>query len=163
MTSTLTHLDASQLVVNMYGLWLQRPLFISIYGLPAFVIVWLGAGLAGGLACIRDRKKKERQYVIYNGIGASGSILWLTTAIACAMPQEVVYAMLPLPLPISISMPMGVFAGGFAAYSIAAIQNRWQPNMGHWRHARGMAFGAFCWILASVGGKLAPHVYSIMS
>ncbi|EDN92804.1 hypothetical protein SS1G_08668 [Sclerotinia sclerotiorum 1980 UF-70] len=49
---------------------------------------------------------------------------------------------------IPIGIPGWLFLGGEAIYSILALQNGWQPQIGHAGHLGGTAFGVLAGILS---------------
>ena len=55
-----------------------------IYGTPTFVALWVGAGVTGAISSLV--LQKERRGVDQQFIGASGSVMGLSAAYACAFP-----------------------------------------------------------------------------
>ena len=62
-----------------------------LYGAPAFVAMWVGAGVTGAVASLLLQKEETKGQrvatkVEQNYIGASGSVLGFSAAFACAFP-----------------------------------------------------------------------------
>jgi membrane associated rhomboid family serine protease len=141
ITSTFTHFSLPHLGVNMYTLWsFGRPI-VLFYGVPTYVLLWLGAGVGGNAFQIYwsdivkqavNRKIIKKPFGIQEdrgGVGASASILGMIGVISCAFPSN------------------SLFALGFVTGSILCIQYGWLPWIGHKSHLGGMATGATWWLL----------------
>jgi membrane associated rhomboid family serine protease len=146
LTSTFMHTTPLHLIINMMTLWSFGRLIVGIYGVPTFVVLWVGAGVFGGAAQSYYWLKQPR-YAERSAVGASGSILGMLGALTCAMPQSRVTLIV---FPMSLLQSTLLMAG----LSAAAIQQDWLPFVGHMDHLGGMAFGAFWYLLAMRRGRL---------
>ncbi|KAF8863056.1 hypothetical protein BDZ45DRAFT_147574 [Acephala macrosclerotiorum] len=142
LTYSFTHFDIFHLIAGLVGILAVAPRIITLYGLPAFVITWMGSSVVGGLLQIYHMKAVETAYVITHCVGASGAIYGLGTALACAFPDELV-SVHGLPL----VAPRWLVMASLAIWDILAWKNNWYPNFGHLCHVGGMAFGAVFWTL----------------
>lgn len=154
LTSTFTHATLMHLIFNMVGLWGFGQHVIRLYGFPVFVTVWAGAGVAGNALGvywpqIEDKAIKRGLMSRPSGIrrgdnyvmGASAAVLGISVVVACTAPyMKMIMAFVP--------MDMWIGTAGFASYSVLALGNGWQPEIGHLEHLGGMAFGAVWWFLA---------------
>jgi hypothetical protein len=129
--STFLHFDLLHIACNMWGLLLLGPIVEQVFGHARFVIIYLGAGLAGSLSW----------QIFSQGLGisagASGSVFGLITATAVfgyrhggilgrvLMRRMLLWSAL-------------MFAFGFAV-----------PSINNWAHGGGAAAGA---LLAAVLG-----------
>lgn len=62
-----------------------------VWGVPAFLALWVGAGVSGGLAGLVLQKRRELKG--HAMVGASGSVLGLSAAVACQFPRAKLYIM----------------------------------------------------------------------
>jgi len=151
LTSTFAHSSVSHLLFNMMALWSFGPPIVGIYGVPTFAMLWVGAGLTGGVAQLYFWSKNS-PYDGYRGVGASGSILGILGALTCLMPHSrVTLIVFPMSLLNSTLLTIGL--------SVAAIQQGWLPSLGHADHLGGLVFGAFWYLIAMRRGKLGARRY----
>ncbi|CZR55801.1 uncharacterized protein PAC_05689 [Phialocephala subalpina] len=142
LTSSFTHFDIYHLMAGLIGILATVPTINTLYGLPAFVTIWMGSAVTGGLLQVYHMKAIETPYVVSHVIGASGAICGLLTVLACAFPDQLVsFHGLP------IVAPRWLVMFGLAAWDILSWKNNWYPNIGHLCHVGGMAFGAVFWAL----------------
>ena len=103
LTHTITHNTPQHLFMNMYGVYSFGSAFLYRYSIGAFVTMWVGAGIAGGVVGLlgEERKAKklneERQrhglgrvILRTNYIGASAAALGVTTAMCLNNPRGLV-------------------------------------------------------------------------
>jgi len=143
VTSSFTHFETWHLFANMVTLVSFGPSIVAYYGAANFLALYFGSAMAcsgASLYFMRERERKRVFRVVEQGIGASGAVLGMTTALACSMPR---YSILLFIVP----MPLGAAAAGIAAFSLAAIREGWAPFVDHYGHLGGMAFGAFWWLI----------------
>ena len=89
ITYTLTHLDLGHLAFNMLGLWTFGRTVMVLYGLPGFTALWIGSGICGALATMVGQK--EGKGLTTSVVGASGSVLGMSAAVACQFPKSKMY------------------------------------------------------------------------
>jgi membrane associated rhomboid family serine protease len=148
LTSTFTHFNTLHLAFNMMTLWsFGRPL-VAFYGVPTFIILWVGSGIAGG-ALQAYAWSNNGPYHAHQAVGASGSIFGMLAVLTCITPKAQV-ALFWIPMTLRASTILTV------AFSVAAISQDWLPFLGHWDHLGGMAFGAFWWLIALRRGRMGP-------
>lgn len=140
-----------------------------VFGPGTFVALWLGAGVIGGAVPMAWQLYQERQRhsanaapsslldslrresvspkparVHYHGaVGASAAVLGLTGAQTCFAPKA---SMMVFPIPFAV--PAYVAVGGFAVFSVAAMQQGWVPEWGHLAHLSGMGVGVLAYVVA---------------
>ena len=85
LSHTFMHANPGHLVFNMLGVWSFGQPMAMLWGVPAFITLWIGAGFTGGLTSLALQKEENvrRRY-----IGASGSVLGLSVAMACQFPRS---------------------------------------------------------------------------
>jgi len=80
LTSTFTHISPWHLAFNMMVLWGFGTSVTMAFGAPTFAILWVGAGLTGGLvqtyAWMQEGGNKD-----HRAVGASGSIMGIIGAL----------------------------------------------------------------------------------
>jgi membrane associated rhomboid family serine protease len=143
LTSSLMHYQPGHLLANLVGILSFGPRIVDLYGVPAFIIIWVGSAVAGGLLEAYYWAKVENRYVIRKAVGASCSTMGLATVLACTRPEM----MVPV-WPIGIVLPIWLETVGYAIWSLLAFKHGWLPEVGHLGHFGGMAFGAFWWAVA---------------
>ena len=91
LTHTFMHSGLYHLGANMLGLWCFGRPIAMLYGAPAFMTMWVGAGITGAVASVLIQKEETKgrwgtTKVEQNYIGASGSVLGFSAAFAFAFP-----------------------------------------------------------------------------
>jgi membrane associated rhomboid family serine protease len=142
LTHTFVHYQPMHLLANMVTLWSFGPPIVMAFGVPTFVVLWVGAGVVGG-AAQSYYWLTHRHHAEASAVGASGSVLGILGALTLAMPR---WRILIFPIPIPI--PLLTATAAEVAFSLAAIQNDWLPNIGHVDHLAGTAFGALLYLIA---------------
>ncbi|KAI8992580.1 hypothetical protein BDB01DRAFT_778921 [Pilobolus umbonatus] len=122
LTSTISHMSLNHLGINMLVLYSMGQGVIEAIGASRFLLLYGGAGITASIVAIGYRQyirpllKKDRGYVPRNNImgslGASGSIMGVTTLFACAFPKAKFLVFFIIP------MPAVAVVGLFAAYDI---------------------------------------------
>lgn len=133
LTSTLTHLEPKHLYVNMLGLCNAGSQIITAFGVPTFFFLWTIGGVAGSAATLCRFALTEREDVIEEGMGISGSVGAMAAVLACAAPDL-------------SSMILVLY---FSYFSALAFKLGWFPNIGHDAHLGGFVMGALCWVFGS--------------
>jgi membrane associated rhomboid family serine protease len=136
------HYQPGHLLANLVGILSIGPRIVDLYGVPTFIIIWMGSAVAGGLLETYYWAKVENRYVITKAVGASCSTMGLATVLACTRPEM----MVPV-WSLGIVLPIWLETTGVAIWSLVAFKNGWFPEVGHLSHFGGMAFGAFWWVL----------------
>ncbi|APA15100.1 hypothetical protein sscle_14g098700 [Sclerotinia sclerotiorum 1980 UF-70] len=146
LTNSFMHTTYPHLFMNMLGLLFMAPLMNPL----TFVAVWAGAGVTCSFASLYTWKHGLQFHrgngsldPITRGCGASGSLFGLFAMTAVKFPSLRWQIMF-----IPIGIPGWLFLGGEAIYSILALQNGWQPQIGHAGHLGGTAFGVLAGILS---------------
>ncbi|CAD6444947.1 8c50c752-9585-4c05-886d-a4b5558aa74c [Sclerotinia trifoliorum] len=146
LTNSFMHITYPHLFMNMLGLLFLAPLVNPL----TFVAVWAGAGVTCSFASLYTWKHGLRFHRgngllerINRGCGASGSLFGLFAMTAVKFPSLRWQVMF-----IPIGIPGWLFLGGETIYSILALQNGWQPQVGHAGHLGGTAFGVLAGILS---------------
>lgn len=166
LTPTVMHLHPVHLIANMLCLGSIGPVFVSFFGVPTFVVLWVGAGVvASTTSLLHDYFKEKDESAATTidtttpaptspqsetiGLGSSGSLFGMVSFIACADPLfDLGVLMLP------IALPAWQLVGGFAVLSASAIAFDWAPYIGHDAHLGGMAAGVLgfvAWTLKRKG------------
>ncbi|KAK0099899.1 hypothetical protein ONS96_007849 [Cadophora gregata f. sp. sojae] len=141
ITSAFMHRDVMHLALCMLGLYSFGRTTIMMTGIPSFMVLYFGAAIAGGVAQVKFWERTRPPYETNYGMGSSGAISGLFTAMACASPMSTM-------LLFFVPMPMVVGAVAGVVISIGGMQGRWLQGWGHADHLGGMAFGAVWWLLA---------------
>lgn len=146
ITHTFYHKDIGHLFGNMLGVFYFGMSIVQAYGAFAFVVIWVGAGITGGIASLafakpaKDRGIFKRETVY---AGASGSVLGLLTVSACTFPymRIMVFPLVsrlfclvacgcscspPQPIPFSVWF----YIPGFLAWSLYAQSRNLQESIG---------------------------------
>lgn len=161
ITCSLMHFHFYHLLINMLPLISFGTMAISAFGPASTAVIWLGSSLSCSYAVMiaQDNKMKQvvagswkdtlphqdatRHNATVQHIGASGSVLGIMSAAACAFPKHQMW-LFPLPFPVRFYAGLGAFGIG-SAYCWA--QNL-LPTVGHIGHLGGMAFGVTYYLLA---------------
>ncbi len=142
-TSGFMHLNFVHLGCNMVCLWtIGVPVAIT-FGSGAFLGVFFGSILAGGLAQDYSWKKGNKDLVGHPqaGIGASGGIFGLVSLLACYTPRQRILLWF---VPMDLGTALAVSVVG----SVACMRNGWLPTLGHADHLGGMVFGVLWFALS---------------
>lgn len=142
LTHTFVHEEGWHLFANMFVLWNFGPLVVTAFGVPAFAVLWVGAGIMGG-AAQSYFWLTHTPHAQARGLGASGSILGMMGALTFAMPK-LPLLLFPIPVPMTLLTAMAIEVG----FSIAAMHFDWLRNVGHADHLGGTAFGALWYLVA---------------
>ncbi|XCI75542.1 MAG: rhomboid family intramembrane serine protease [Flavobacteriales bacterium] len=130
-TSGFLHVGWVHLLFNMITLYFFSNSLIYTFSVLIFVIIYLGAILAGNLTTLCFSQKDSQ----YNAVGASGGVSGVIYSAIVLTPQ-IELLVFPLPIPI----PGWIFAIVYMYYSIFGMQNQW-GNLGHSAHLGGAVFG----------------------
>ena len=153
VTSSVMHFSGPHLFMNMYSLWAVGPICIGAFGVANFIGLWVVAEVACSSAHLywKNRGEQLRRKLqgwrfssnraefapTYGGaVGASGSLLGMTTLLMCLRPSLPVY-----PMFIPIATPLWAFNLAFASFSVYCLTNEALPWLGHAGHLGGMAGG----------------------
>ncbi|KUJ11711.1 rhomboid-domain-containing protein [Mollisia scopiformis] len=138
LTSAFNHVSLMHIGFNMIGLWGFGRSIITLFGVPTFGIIFVGAAVTGGIAQYSTWQCNKGYHKAV--VGASGAVFGLVTALTFVMPRHsIILGFVP--------MPMWTALGISVAASIAGLQGVWGPHLGHADHLGGMAFGALFWLL----------------
>ncbi|KAI7905728.1 uncharacterized protein BX663DRAFT_429263 [Cokeromyces recurvatus] len=120
LTSCISHKSLDHLGINMFVLYSIGQGVIEAIGASRFLLLYAGAGLASSIISIGFKKyirpllsdKNDKQIITKGSMGASGSIMGITTFFACAFPKTTFLVFFIVP------MPAIAVVGLFAAYDI---------------------------------------------
>jgi membrane associated rhomboid family serine protease len=144
VTSAFMHQSVMHLAMNMIGLWGFGRLIVSSFGAPAFLVLYFGSVIAGGLT--QNYVWEKRGEWNAGGLGASGGVLGVFSATACVVPRgQMGFLFIPMPMWLGAALMVGLSVGG--------LQGHWLPTLGHADHLGGMAFGALWWLIALRRGR----------
>jgi membrane associated rhomboid family serine protease len=73
LTSSLMHYQLGYLLANLVGILSFGPRIVNLYGVPTFIIIWMGSAVAGELLETYYWPKVENRYVIKKAVDASCS------------------------------------------------------------------------------------------
>ncbi|KAI0379856.1 hypothetical protein F5Y04DRAFT_258490 [Hypomontagnella monticulosa] len=134
LTNAISHNDLSHLLFNMMGFHVFTRCAIEA-GLrtPALLALGVGSALASSMAALLDWRRKHT-YNVY-GLGASGVVSGVGTAMACMMP----YAQFQLMF-IPVNIPLWVLSLGYIACDMYQLNSE-KSGIGHAAHLGGAGFG----------------------
>ena len=95
----------------MAGLFSFGRTVVILWGVPAFLALWVGAGVTGGLAGIVIQKRMGRGERGGGFLGASGSVLGLSAAVTCQLPRAKMF-ILPIVSPLYFEVSCLSYVGG---------------------------------------------------
>lgn len=140
ITAGFVHVNGTHLLVNMLTLYFFGPWLEVTLGPIGYLIVYFGSELAAHtLALIIQRDNTQ-----YSAVGASGAITGVLFAFCLFEPFRLLYLFFVVPIPAII------FAVGFVAISMMAMQNRGFNQTGglaHEAHLGGAIGGVVITIL----------------
>jgi membrane associated rhomboid family serine protease len=139
VTNMFTHLDLSHIFFNMLVLFFLGPMVESSLGAKRFLILYLAAGVFGGVA----------QLLLSTNagiLGASGATMGVTLAFAGMFPNLRLMLLFP-PIPIKAKY-MAMILVGIDLFSGVARTN---TGIGHFAHLAGAVVG---FLLIVYWGKL---------
>ncbi|KAL7625632.1 hypothetical protein AAE478_004852 [Parahypoxylon ruwenzoriense] len=152
LSSVISHETLPHLVFNMisFHAFTSCALMIGL-PVPTVLALGLGSGVAGGLACLIDWRRKGLTRV--NGLGASGVISGMSAALACTVPFAPFQLMF-----IPVGIPLFVLTLGYIAYDSYWLNSE-HSNIGHAAHLGGAAFGVcyYALVMRKYGG--ASHLW----
>ena len=176
LTSSLMHFGPLHLGANMYTLWSFGPYFITLFGVPAFIGVWIASEACCTTVWLwYDQRRQDAQWSsvgrkwdkrgqaeerrwfapkpdrdighqLGGSIGASGAISGMLAAMTCYYPKMTVL-LFPLPVP----FPAWGYTLAFAAGSLYCMNTGALPTIGHAGHLGGVLGG-----IASFYGLIRP-------
>ncbi|KAI7890248.1 uncharacterized protein EV154DRAFT_255140 [Mucor mucedo] len=123
LTSAFSHKSLDHLGLNMFVLYTMGQGVIEFIGASRFLLLYAGAGITASLVGVGYRKyikpmlekgyRQQRDNSLFLGsLGASGSVMGITTLYACAFPRATFLVFFIIP------MPAIAVVGLFAAYDI---------------------------------------------
>nr|WP_298414189.1 rhomboid family intramembrane serine protease [uncultured Halomonas sp.] len=140
VTAGFVHVNGTHLLVNMLTLYFFGPWLEVVLGPVGYLMLYFGSELtAHGLSLIIQRGNLR-----YSAVGASGAITGVLFAFCLYEPFRMLYLFFAIPIPAIL------FAIGFVALSLYAMQNR-DPNqvggLAHEAHLGGAIGGVVITIL----------------
>ncbi len=124
ITAGFVHVNGAHLLVNMLTLYFFGPWLEVTLGPIGYLILYFGSDLAAqGLALAIHRRNAR-----YSAVGASGAITGVVFAFCVYAPFEKLYLFFAIPIPAIL------FAIGFVAISLYAMQNRGPNQVGGLAH-----------------------------
>ncbi|TVY26098.1 RHOMBOID-like protein, mitochondrial [Lachnellula hyalina] len=147
ITSTFMHNGWGHLLFNMLGLWSLGKPIARAFGIPSFLALYFGSGIAGGLLQDWHWKRTLPPGGDAAAVGASGCVVGLLGALTLVAPRIGVNIFF-VPMTMWQSTLVGVVFSG------VCIQTGFLPWIGHVDHLGGMAFGAVYLFLAMRRGRI---------
>lgn len=129
-TSGFLHADAFHLLANMITLFFFGPALERQIGSQNFMLVYVGALLAGSLFALFRHSEEDD----YRALGASGAVSGVLLAFCLFAPFQMIYFFGIVPVPAIL------FAVLFIAYSIFGMKAQ-MDNIGHDAHLGGAVAG----------------------
>ncbi|WP_048305812.1 rhomboid family intramembrane serine protease [Halomonas sp. PR-M31] len=124
VTAGFVHVNGAHLLVNMLTLYFFGPWLEIVLGPVGYLILYFGSELsAHGLSLIIQRGNPR-----YSAVGASGAITGVLFAFCLYEPFRMLYLFFAIPIPAIL------FAIGFVALSLYAMQNRGPNQVGGLAH-----------------------------
>lgn len=136
VTHMFLHAGFMHIVGNLILLVLLGPRLESYISERNFVLLYLGAGLAGGVASIALFGGEPTRAGLAANLGASGAIFGVLAAFAMRLPKE----RIPIPIGIMIFIPAYIAFPLYMGFQIFLIFS--QNNVAWWAHLAGAAVGA---------------------
>ena len=137
LTSGFLHVDWMHLGFNMYALYLFGKVVVVNFGIPYFLLIYVGSLVAGSMYSLCQHKKE----LYYSAVGASGAVSGVIFSSIMLYP-DMELIMLPIPVP----LPGYIFGIGYLLYSIYGMKNQ-VGNVGHSAHLGGAIGGYMLTIL----------------
>lgn len=123
-TAGLVHVDGVHLLFNMVTLYFFGPWLEGVLGPVRFLILYIGSDLAAqALSLVMHQRDPT-----YAAVGASGAISGVLFGFCLYEPFRMLYLFFAIPIPAL------VFAIGFVALSVYAMQNRGPEQTGGLAH-----------------------------
>ncbi|CAO3618065.1 unnamed protein product [Cunninghamella blakesleeana] len=150
LTSAFSHKDLNHLGINMLVLYSIGQGVIEAVSASRFLLLYCGAGIAGSLGTliyrnylrpILENRTGTRDPPSIGSLGASGSVMGLTTFFACAFPKATFLVFFVVP------MPAIAVVGLFAAYDIYKATTLKSGIVDSAAHIGGVTYGACYWFL----------------
>lgn len=124
------HLNWLHLLFNMLSLYVFGETIERVYGIPTFLLIYLGSVVGGSLLSLYLHRHDEG----YQALGASGGVCGILFAYVFLFPGTWIYLFMLIPV------PSWVYAIGFILVTFFALRNRWR-DVGHDAHAGGAIVG----------------------
>ncbi|CAM0138541.1 unnamed protein product [Umbelopsis sp. WA50703] len=147
LTASISHKDTTHLGVNMLVLYTMGMGVIEAIGASRFLLLYGASGIASSLAHIGYQKyilprlQKRELPPTLGSLGASGSVMGITTFFACAFPRATFLVFFIVP------MPAIAVVGLFAAYDIYKASTVTFGTIDSAGHIGGAMYGAGYWFL----------------
>ncbi|NBB86926.1 MAG: rhomboid family intramembrane serine protease [Bacteroidetes bacterium] len=149
-TAGLVHVDGTHLLFNMITLYFFGPWLEGLLGPVRFLILYVGSDLAAqALSLVMHQRNPT-----YAAVGASGAISGVLFGFCLYEPFRLLYLFFAIPI------PAVVFAVGFVALSIYAMQNRGPEETGGLAHEAhlGGALGGLALTIFMDPGALGAFI-----
>ncbi|GJJ72612.1 rhomboid-like protein [Entomortierella parvispora] len=160
LTSTFSHREWYHILLNMMVLVSFGDPVWRLLGTGRFMAVYVGSGIASSLASVlyyqslqpylRRQQNKPISNSIHYSLGASGSIMGITTAFAC------VYPMAQYSLFFILTMPAAALIGLFGAYELYNVLSTNTGRFDSAGHLGGGLFGAAYYLT-----RLRPYLRKV--
>lgn len=137
LTSGFLHADIMHLFFNMFTLYFFSNTVITNLGKADYLIIYLGAILAGNLLSLW----MYRRNYYYTAIGASGGVSGIVFAAIALNPFSKIMI-----FPIPFFIEGWIFGIIYLAYSVYGMKSQ-MGNIGHAAHLGGAAFGLILTII----------------
>ena len=147
------HADFFHLLFNMYALYIFSPILINAFGDIYYLLIYLGAIIAGNFFCLYLYKDQPW----YSAIGASGGVSGVLFASIALYPY---LGLMIFPIPVHIpGFVFGLLYFGYSVYMM--LYPRQGDNIGHAAHIGGAMIGLlFVFVLAAQ--SVITHILELM-
>jgi membrane associated rhomboid family serine protease len=131
LTSSFSHIALPHFAVNMFVLHSFGPFMNAVLGNRRFLSLYLGSALSASVSSLAFSAKENPKR---SSVGASGAIMGLTSAFACAFPKARInlFFVFPVPAPVALGL--------FLLYDFTMLNNR-GSYVDHAGHLGGLLYG----------------------
>ena len=140
VTAGFVHANGAHLLVNMLTLYFFGPWLEIVLGPVSYLVLYFGSELTAHCLSLIIQRGNAR----YSAVGASGAITGVLFAFCLYEPFRMLHLFFAIPIPAIL------FAIGFVALSLYAMQNRGPNQVGglaHEAHLGGAVGGVLITIL----------------
>ncbi|PRP81940.1 rhomboid family protein [Planoprotostelium fungivorum] len=131
LTSIFSHLDIIHLILNMYGLYAFGLPMALLLGQKTFLALYFAGGILGSIFHLVECVLRRRDTP---ALGASGSILAVTTLFACLFPfSQIILLFVPLPAIAALGL--------IICYDLYSALYRRNTHTAHAAHLGGITVG----------------------
>lgn len=138
LSSGFLHRDIAHLLFNVLTLYFFGPHMELLLGSFRFLLLYFGCEIAANLLTLYV----QRNNLTYSSIGASGAISGVVSAFCLFEPLAKIYIFF-----IPIGIPAFIYAVGYIAYSMYAMEAGHRAGIAHEAHLGGAVAGLLLTLL----------------